>query len=98
MTESLDRSTEIDLHLQAGVELPAERKFYFNGFTVATSATDVVIVLLQNGQPVALLNTPHVTAKTFVVKLGDLLKKFEENSGQRIPTMDEINSAVSGEG
>jgi hypothetical protein len=97
MAELNESNDPLQSQLQAGFELPAEKKMYFNGFTLAVTPSDVVIVLQQNNQPVALLNTSYVIAKTLVIKLGDLLKNFEEKTEQPILTLDQINSAVSKE-
>jgi hypothetical protein len=95
MAESPDSSTQLQLLLQTGLELPAEKKFYFNGFAVVTSPSDVIITLLQNNRPIALLYTSHGTAKTLVTKVGTSLTDLEEKTGQQILTLDQIASAIS---
>jgi hypothetical protein len=84
--------------LQAGLELPAEKKLYFNGFALATSAADFVIVLMYNNQPMALLNGSHSTVKTLLKKLEQTIRDFEEETGQPILTLDEISSAIASKG
>ncbi|SRR5258707_10450930 len=83
--------------LQQGLALPPERKFYFNGIVAATSLADVVFILLQNNQPVAVLNAPYAVAKALAKNLDDLLSNFEENTGQHIMTLDELNSKLTKE-
>ena len=95
MVESSDIATA-DL-MQNGLELPAERQFYFNGYLFTVSPSDVTIVLLQNDQPVALLNTSHTLAKTLTTAIEKELKNLEEKTGQRILTTVEISAALSNE-
>ncbi len=76
-------------------EIPPEKRFYFNGFSVTVSAADCSIVLLNNDQPVGLLNTTHVVAKTFIEHLGRLIENFENKSGQTIYKLDELMEKLS---
>ena len=82
--------------LQAGLDLPPERKIYFNGYTIATSLTDIVLVLLLNNQPIATLNTSLTIAKTLSKALDALIKDHETRTGQKVQSLDEVLSS-SGE-
>ena len=88
-------ANELQNQIQVALELPPESKFYVNGFTIAMTPTDVVIVLLQNNKPIALLNTPPIIAKALTASLDGLVKDYETKTGQRVLTLDEINSALS---
>ncbi|QLH50237.1 MAG: hypothetical protein HWD57_10930 [Candidatus Accumulibacter cognatus] len=48
---------------------------YFNGFTMAVGAADVVMTLQLNGRPILTLNTSYTVAKT----LSEALKKAVDN-------------------
>jgi hypothetical protein len=87
----------VQAFLQAGFELPADRKFYFNGILTATSPVDVIFVLLQNNQPVALLNTTREVAKTLAGNIQAQMDQFETQTDQHILTTDELNAALSKE-
>jgi hypothetical protein len=76
-------------------EIPPEKRFYFNGFSVTVTAADCLIILLHNDQPVGLLNTTHVVAKTFVEHFGRLIENFENKSGQTIYKLDELMEKLS---
>jgi hypothetical protein len=80
--------------IQEGLNLPPERKIYFNGFVVSTTITDVVIVLQNNNQPVILLNTSHMIGKTLVAKLQQTLRSFEKGSGTHIVTLDKFEKKI----
>ncbi len=97
MTESDNLAQVAQAQLRASVELPAEKKFYFNGYTVATSPADFAIVLLQNDQPIALLNTSHATAKSLMRQLEKAVTAFEDRLKQPIITPEEIAAAFSQE-
>jgi len=85
------------MQLQAASELPADKKFYFNGFTVAISPMDCAIVLQYNNQPIALLSTSHTIAKTLVTQLNGLISDFEQKTGQGILRLDEVQALLSKE-
>lgn len=68
-------------------ELP---RIYFNGFSTALGSADVLIVLNQQGKPVAILNASYTVAKTLAAKLGAVIATLEEISGNTIMTTDEI--------
>ena len=67
---------------------------YFNEFGLGVSKNDVLIVLRCNGKPEAIINTSHITAKSFVSALNEALKKFEENTDYTIPISDEIEKLM----
>jgi hypothetical protein len=82
--------------LQDGMEVSSDKFLYFNSFVVSVTPHDVLIVLQHNNQPISVLNTSHVIAKTLVKKLESLLETFEEASDSRIPTLDEIQEKIEG--
>ncbi len=91
-------TTDINqLQLQAAAELPPDKKFYFNGFTIAVSPMDCAIVLLHNNQPIAFLSTSHTVAKSLAVGIDGLVRGFEEKTGLRIPTLDEARALLERE-
>ena len=83
------------MQLQAASELPLDKKFYFNGFTIAMSPIDCAIVLQYNNQPIALLSTSHTIAKTLVAQLNGLISDFEQKTGRDILKLDEIQALLS---
>ena len=88
--ESIDQ-----MQLQAASELPLDKRFYFNGFTIAISPIDCAIVLQYNNQPIALLSTSHTIVKTLVAQLNGLISDFEQKTGQGILKLDEIQDLLS---
>lgn len=86
--------TNFDKRVQLGLQLPDEKKFYFNGYTITLSPQDVVIVLQNNDQPVAFLNTSHTIAKTMVEALSKLLDDFEKASKHEILTLGEYEERL----
>lgn len=69
-------------------------KIYANGFANAVGQGDTITVLQQNGTPVAVLNLSYTVAKTLALKLGDLIKKLEADTGNTIMTTDECMSGI----
>ncbi len=85
-------SQQLDFHslLQRGLELPPEKKLYFNGYTISMTPPDFIIVLQHNDQPVAFLNTSHTVAKTLAKTILNFIEDFEGKLDQPILTLDEI--------
>jgi len=81
--------------LQAGSDLPSDRKFYFNGYTIAMTPTDIEIVLQLNNKPVATLNTSLTIAKMLAIVIDGFVKDYESKTGQRILTLDELKASLS---
>ncbi len=92
---SIDEAHQVIL--QAGVDLPAEKKFYFNGFTCGISPMDVAIVLQESTKPIATLHCSHTAAKSLVVTLGQLIATFEKDTEREILTVDRIRELQSRE-
>lgn len=87
---------DFEQKIQSGLDLPDEKKFYFNGLTASISIPDVIIVLQHNDKPVAFLNASHSTAKTLVTLLQGLLEDFEKNSEQAILTFGDYQERLKG--
>ncbi len=84
-----------DEQLQKGLELPRERKIYFNGYVISLNPADFVIMLQNNNQPEAYLNTSHTIAKSLAKTILSIIEDYEKNTGFHIPTLDEVNNALS---
>ncbi|MEA5469964.1 hypothetical protein [Spirulina sp. 06S082] len=67
---------------------------YFNGFGLGVSKNDVLILLRRNGKPEVIINTSHITAKSFCNDLSEALKRFEENTNHVIPISEEIEQLM----
>jgi hypothetical protein len=80
--------------LASGFSLPPEHRYYANSFAMGTSPADVVLVLIQNGQSVAVINMSYQIAKTVAEKLNGLLTDIEKQTGQTILTTDAFGSAL----
>lgn len=72
----------------SSAEIP---KLYCNGFTVAIGTSDILVVLQNNQQSVAVLNISFTIAKTLVQKLNGLVGTIETASGNTIMTTDDLN-------
>ena len=89
-----------DLHqsrIQAGLELPAEKKIYFNGFASTIGQGDTSIVLMEDNKPVALLHMSHTIAKTLSLKLAEIINTLESKTGRQVLTTDDISASFSEE-
>lgn len=69
-------------------------KYYANGFTFAAGNADFILVLQKNNRPELVVNLSLTIAKTLAEKLGDFIKNLEENSGSKILTTNQIESAL----
>jgi len=68
--------------------------FYFNGFEVGNSTSDMACVLMLNGTPVATICMSFTTAKTFAMALGHAVAQFERATDHTIMTMDEVQRGL----
>jgi hypothetical protein len=91
-TEKTDVSTEqINKLIESSVGSNDLPKMYCNGFTVAIGNADILLVLQNNQQPVAVLNMSFTIAKTLVQKLNGLVGMIETKSGNTIMTTDDLS-------
>lgn len=67
---------------------------YFNGFSMAVGAGDVVIALQLNGKPTLVLNTSYTVAKTLGEALTTIISQLEQKTGTKIMTTDVVTSAL----
>jgi hypothetical protein len=69
-------------------------KIYFNSFANQFGLGDLSIVLQRDDEPIILLTCSFNTAKSLVTMLSELLKKFEDTTGQPVLTGNEIGKKV----
>lgn len=67
---------------------------YFNGFSIAVNVGDMSITLTNNGRPVLVLNSSHITAKTFQLELERNIKEFEKLADVSVNTIDELRDKI----
>ncbi|MDY6783983.1 MAG: hypothetical protein SW833_15795 [Cyanobacteriota bacterium] len=85
--EREDNLTEI-------VESDEVNSIYFNEFSLGVSKNDILIVLRRNGKTEAVLNASHITSKSLATSLGEVLKKFEDATNQKILDSDDIEKLI----
>ena len=73
------------------VDVPA---IYANGFTIATTVSDVSIVLMRNNRPFNLLNLSFTTAKTLAQGLTQAIAEFEKLTTTEITTITQFQEKV----
>jgi len=88
------KKQSIEERIEAGIneDIP---NIYFNGFANTVGSGDVLIVLENNGKPVAVLNTSFTVAKTLVAKLNATLQHLETATKNKIMTTDDVQGALS---
>jgi hypothetical protein len=69
-------------------------RFYANGLGLAGTATDVIMVLFHNGQPVCAINLAFPTAKGLVEDLTVALNDIEAALNQPIKTPRETAEGI----
>lgn len=78
-------------------EIPLQRKFYFNGFTLSLTATDVLINFAREGHIILSGTTSYTTAKTMAIQLASLVELLENKIGVKVLTFEEMTEAISKE-
>ena len=92
MSEKTPNQTAQDV--EKAINNPEIPKLYTNGFITATGNGDALIVLQQNGNPIATLNLSYTMAKTLTLRLGHLVKDLENKTGNTIMTTTDIDNAL----
>lgn len=92
-----EQDDPLQTQIHTGLDLPPERKIYFNGFVSAVGQGDILIVLQEDTKPVAVLHASHTVAKTLSLKVGEIIKTLEDRTGRPILTTDEIVALLSQE-
>jgi hypothetical protein len=65
---------------------------YVNGFVNGLGATDAYIVFQTNGQSTLVMNMSLSLAKTLAQSLTAQVERFEQQTGQTVLTMQQLNS------
>ncbi len=71
-------------------------KTYANGIGFAATATDVSVLLFDNEQFVGSVVLAYPTAKSLVVELTDLIKNFEEKTGEKVKEIRDLAQKLQG--
>jgi hypothetical protein len=66
--------------------------FYFNGFEINSSLSDMGLLLLLDNQPQTRLSMSFTMAKTLVENLGRAVTEFERRTSHDIMTMEQVRS------
>ncbi len=77
--------------LAAALSMPVPR-IYINGFQIAQSWSDVMIVAQTNGGPTAVLNLSFTTAKSLAIALTQVVETLEASTAQPIMTMEDVQT------
>ncbi len=64
--------------------------YYANGFINGLGMADAYIVLQTNDQSVAVVNMSLSMAKTMAANLLVMVQNFEQQTGHKVPTLDEL--------
>ena len=83
---SIEEKTKIEEAL-SNAQIP---ELYINGYTIASSASDIVVILLRNGRPVQTLNVSFTLAKTLAIGLNDVVQNIEKKANMDIKTTHDI--------
>ncbi|MEX0282411.1 MAG: hypothetical protein AB3N13_14605 [Arenibacterium sp.] len=67
--------------------------FYFNGFEINTSLSDMGMLLMVDGQPQVKLSMSFTTAKSLAENLTEAVKNFEKITGHDLMKMDDVMSS-----
>ena len=70
-------------------------KLHFNGFVNTMAIGDVLMVLENNGKPVAILNGSYTVVKSFADSLNNLIENLERKSERKIMTTNEVEKYLS---
>jgi hypothetical protein len=69
-------------------------KYYSNGFITSIGNGDALIIFQQNGITIASLNLSYTVAKTLSLKLGEIIKKIENGTGNAIMITADMDKVI----
>jgi len=92
-----DANEDLQQQLQSALESDDLPGVYFNSFINTLANGDVAIVLKRNNRPIAVLNASYTVAKSFGLKLTELIQILETKTDHVIMTTDDINAAMQKE-
>ena len=71
-----------------------DNTIYFNGYSFAVGAGDVVITLMLQGKPIATLNASYTVCKTLALALNNSMSEFEKLTNHKIMTVDDVKGFI----
>ncbi|MBC8236015.1 hypothetical protein H8E77_41240 [bacterium] len=81
---------QLDEQIKRALEEKEIPRIHFNGFISSLGLGDMMVILTQAAEPVAILNMSYTVAKTLAEKLGNSIVTLEQKSGNTIMTIDDI--------
>lgn len=85
-----DDMAERQRQMQALMRGAPIQKFYANGLGLATTASDLSVIFLDQNAPVAIVTLAFPTAKTLSNELGKALADLEQKTGEKIRDVTEL--------
>jgi hypothetical protein len=65
-------------------------KFYANGAAIASTATDLTMILMDGPVPVLATALTYTTAKSLAHDLNQAIKNYEEKTGDKVRQISEL--------
>jgi hypothetical protein len=90
----MSEAQSVNEHGSEPSSLQGVQRLYINGFSVGMSLSDIYMVVETAGIPSAVILLSFTTAKTLVDTLGKVVSQFEEMTGQKLLTMEDIQKAL----
>lgn len=95
MKKEIELGKSVDEIINFAVNTPDIPHLYANGFINAMGNGDTVLILQQNGKPIATLNLSFTLTKTLAQKLEQIIGKLEKDTKNIIMTTDDIGEALA---
>lgn len=95
MRKEIELGKNVDEIINFAVNAPDIPHLYANGFINAMGNGDTVLILQQNGKPIATLNLSFTLTKTLAQKLEQIIGDLEKDTKNIIMTTDDISGALA---
>ena len=97
MSETNEKKKKLsyDNRIKQALENAEIPNINFNGFVNTMGIGDILMVLENNGKPVATLNGSYTVIKTFANSLNELIANLESKSEKEIMTTQDIEKYMS---
>lgn len=74
------------------ISLPS---FYFNGFQISLTGSDMSLVGICDGQPISKMNMSFTTGKTLMLALKDAIELLEKTTDQELMTTEFVQGKIA---
>ncbi len=94
MAEEIQTARLIQANISEVIKEGNVPTFYINGFTIGYSATEAHMILSEHGKIQCVIQLPFPITKSLIAALSTGVSNFEEKTGIKISSLEEIQATL----